>query len=199
MVVEPFRNHTRPDSPRNSLYTQRYSHSPRHHRINKRHVPAPTHQRRSSQYHLNIVTSPDSLPQHSTNNNESAEHPRSRRTCNQATRNLNSMTPVLTTLTPNIYPTPGVTHPSGAPLSEFPQQGVTPNWAHPQQGVTPNWAYPAMLNLFAQMFNAFMLYNQQRPIARAMIPEQTQYEHNPVSLPCAYANSLDACTPHLET
>ena len=41
IVVEPFRNHTRPDSPRGPLYTQRYGHSPRHDRINKRNVPAP--------------------------------------------------------------------------------------------------------------------------------------------------------------
>ena len=43
IVVEPFRNHTRPDSPRGHLYTQRYRHSPRHDRINKRNVPAPRH------------------------------------------------------------------------------------------------------------------------------------------------------------
>ena len=55
IVVEPFRNHTRPDSPRGPLYTQRYGHSPRHDRINKRNVPAPRHRRRSSQGHLNIV------------------------------------------------------------------------------------------------------------------------------------------------
>ena len=32
------------------------------------------------------------------------------------------------------------------------------------------------------MFNASMLYNQQRPITRAMIPEQTQYEHTATTL-----------------
>ena len=145
IVVEPFRNHTRPDSPRGPLYTQRYGHSPRHDRINKRNVPAPRHRRRSSQDHLNIVTSPDSPLQQSSNNNESAEHSRSQRTRNQATRNLNSVTPVLTTnhvaiapraseqehLTsnnqqpalrahhshPTAYTTPttGVTHTSGSP------------------------------------------------------------------------------------
>ena len=56
---------------------------PRHDRIKKRHVPTPRHQWGSRENHLNIVTSPGSSPQHSTNNNESAEHARSRRTLNK--------------------------------------------------------------------------------------------------------------------
>ena len=68
IVVEPFRNFTRLDSPRGPLYTPRYGHCPRHDRINKRHVPSPRHQRRSHLTNLNTVTSPDSPPQHSTNN-----------------------------------------------------------------------------------------------------------------------------------
>ena len=39
-----------------------------------------------------------------------------------------------------------------------------------------------MLNLFAHVFNASMLYNQQRPITRAMIPEPTQYVHTATTL-----------------
>ena len=59
---------------------------------------------------------------------------------------------------------------------------VPPQSEFPQQGVTPNWAYPAVLNLFAHMFNASMLCNKQRPLARAMIPEQTQYAYNATTL-----------------
>ena len=155
--------------------------------------------------HLNILTSPSSPPQHSTNNNESAEYPRSRRTSNQATRNLNSVTPVHPTNHEHLAsnnPQPPLraqhSHPTSTQQHTLPQhqvsspqvvppqyafpQGVTPNWAHPQQGVTPNVAYPAMLHLFAQMFNASMLYTQQRPIARAKIPEQTQYAHTATTL-----------------
>ena len=109
-----------PDSPRDPLYTQRYSHSPRHDRINKRNVPAPRHRRRSSQYHLNIVTSPDSPLQHSSNNNESAELSRSRRTRNKATRNFNSVTPVLTT-----------NHVAIAPLASEQEHLTSNNQQHP--------------------------------------------------------------------
>ena len=222
IVVETFRNRTWPDSPRGPLYTQRYGHSPRHDRINKRNVPAPRHRRRSSQDHLNIVTSPDSPLQQSSNNNESAEHSRSRRTRNQATRNFNSVTPVLTTnhvaiaplaseqehLTSNnqqpalrahhSHTTSTQQHTPPQPQAS-PTQVVPPQYAFPQQGVTPNWAYPAMLNLFAQMFNASMLYNQHHSIARANIPDQAQYaltattlSHDPVhmSTPLARASHI---------
>ena len=119
IVVEPFKNFTRLDSPCDPLYTPRYGHSLRHDRINKRHVPAPRHQRRSRQANLNTVTSTDSRPQHSTNNNESAEHSRSRRTRNQATRNINSVIPVLTT-----------NHAAIAPLASE-QEHLTSNNLHP--------------------------------------------------------------------
>ena len=79
------------------------------------------------------------------------------------------------------HPTSTQQHTPPQPQASATQVGP-PQYAFPQQGVTPNWAYPAMLNLFAQMFNVSMLYNQQHPTARANIPEQTQYAHTATTL-----------------